>query len=238
MTRLFVVAVVLFGLCSAAGAEVVVEPAEKSKDPKAKPAYKFEVQKGKFKYDGYRIWGKLTDGDDKPVRGSVTMVFTAYDSKGKFLARANARLGGSSSDGEGLGHVDGLSLETDSAIPARIVWRVISGAEKMKAVKLVKSTDKTSADVGVTFELQRVGKGYSGVRIWGKVRNTTMTTYKRLEVIVTGYDDKGKFIARGRASVGPSNVAPGQVGYVDGISLDTGNSALSKIEWKVIEEKF
>jgi hypothetical protein len=220
----------------AAASDVTVEPA--STDKTAKAAYQFTLQKGIYKYDGYRLWGKLTDADGKPVRGTVVFVVTAYGPKGDFLARASTQLGSERSDDSVLGHINNLALETDGVRPSKVVWRVISEQEAAKKIKSIRSKEKTASDTSLEFTVQGISKGYRGLQIYGKVTNAGTDSFQSLNVIVTAYDAKGKFISRGRSSVSPSKVGPGEVGYVDQLSIDTQGKTPAKFEWKVIKSDF
>lgn len=217
-------------------ADIVVEAEHKTAAMGKKPTYRFVLQKGSFRSGGYTVWGKIVDAENKPVRDSLTIVFTAFAPDGKFIGRANTQIG--RSDSGGVGEIDDLTINTDSAYPATVLWRVVTKSDAFKGLKVEESTDKTSGDVPLQFEVQKIGKGYSGLRIYGKIKNSTKKEFKNIAVIVSAFDADGKLIARGRTSANPGTIQANQVSYIDDLNLDTGTQSPAKLVWKVVESRY
>lgn len=112
-------------------------------------------------------------------------------------------------------------------------------ATAVAELEVEKSKDETAGDTPLTFELQRAGDGgYGGFQVWGKVVNATDKTFENVQVIITIYDAKGGFLGRGRASANPGKIGPGQVSYIDELSVNIEKRKPARLEWKVVRESF
>jgi hypothetical protein len=107
-------------------------------------------------------------------------------------------------------------------------------------IESASSTEKTSIDIPLVFELQRVSTsgGYGGFQVWGKVTNPGDDTYEGIGLIITVYSSKGKLLGRGRTSDRPGVIGKGQVGYVDQFSIEIEKRKPARITWKVVSEGF
>lgn len=196
--------------------------------------YRFELDKFSINYDGVAIWGRaISNSNDRTVR-NVNVVFTAYDEQDKFLGRSIADVQVDTARGSQVGFVNQASMECEGKFPARVEWQITPPQPTFDDVEVVAGKEKTSKDTPLVFQLQKISTGYSGISVFGRIGNGTDEPYEDVMVIVTAYGEDGKFLGRGRTSASPSTVGPGQVGYIDGLGIDIGNSRPVKMEWKVI----
>ncbi len=65
-------------------------------------------------------------------------------------------------------------------------------------IESASSTEKTSTDIPLVFELQRVSTsgGHGGFQVWGKVTNPGDDTYEGIGLIITVYSSKRKLLGR------------------------------------------
>lgn len=101
-------------------------------------------------------------------------------------------------------------------------------------VSVLPSKNKTSADIPLTFELERTewAEGVKQLQLWGTVRNTGKKTFDLVTVIVAAYDSSGKFLGREIKYADPSLIKPGQVSYVNGF-INTGKQLPVRLEYTV-----
>jgi hypothetical protein len=101
-------------------------------------------------------------------------------------------------------------------------------------ITVVKSENKTSADIPVKFKLERTewSIGLDKLQVWGTVTNSGGQTYKYVTVVFSAYDASRKFLGRNTEFAEPTLIKPGQVGYVNGF-LDTAKEMPSELEYNV-----
>lgn len=221
---------------AAQAAEVVVERVKD--DPFAAEPFEFTFQKADFKYDNYAIWGKVTNPKDARLISNLTIVLTVYDADNKFLGRGTSDVGPRREGGSPVGYVDGAQVDIGRGVPARIEWQLIPQSPQYLNLRFQPSVEQTASDVPLVFELQRISTGYGGLQIWGRVTNAGKKTYEGAQVILTAYDANDEFVGRGRDSASPHKIGPGNVTYIDGLSLNIDDRAPVRVEWKVIVEEY
>jgi hypothetical protein len=102
---------------------------------------------------------------------------------------------------------------------------------------ITKSKDVTSKDIPLTFKLEKTTWDGSDIRVWGTVKNPSKTKYTSVQVIFTAKDGNGNFIGRHTWFTDPSEIAEGQVGYIEGDFVDCDGKQPTVLEYSVIGEK-
>jgi hypothetical protein len=111
--------------------------------------------------------------------------------------------------------------------------------ETSAGITFTVSKDKTSSDIPLSFEVQQSKWKYEGIAIWGKIRNDVDDQiYESVSIIFTAYDAKGRFLGRNSVSVTPSKIGEGEVGYVNGGSIELNQGIPARIEWKTISGRY
>lgn len=98
---------------------------------------------------------------------------------------------------------------------------------------IARSTDKTSEDLPLNYAAQKTVFNGRRVELVGSVKNTGGVAYRYVKIYFTASSSAGEFIARTSCYADPSDIAPGQVGYID-CSLDVDGKKPGKIEWSVL----
>lgn len=202
----------------------------------AKPAaepFTFKIERTAPGYEGCAVWGVLKSNVPGRSLKDVSVLLIAYDADGKFLGRTITQASGGESGPADVGYVNECSIDTGKQLPAKVEAKVLA-PPSFEGIEVVKSPDKTSADTPLVFQLDKVGSGYGGLTLWGRVTNPTDDVFEDPAVIVTLYGPDGRLLGRGKDSVEPGKVEKGQVGYVDGLSVEVGPFRPAKLEWKVI----
>lgn len=100
----------------------------------------------------------------------------------------------------------------------------------------VENSDRTSRDIPLKFELQKVVWDNNHINVWGKVTNPSNRPYKYVEVSFTALDESGNFLGRNGWYCEPGNINPGEVGYIDDKFIASEGRLPAKIEYKVFGE--
>lgn len=233
MRRPMLTIVFLAAAVSTGRAEVVFE--KSAEGAAASVPFEFKLDKLEFEYDGCTFSGRITNPNDDQLVANLTAVFTALDAQGEFLGRARVQIGEYERAVE-VGFVDECTIDTNKKIPAKIVWQIVLPPD-YSGLEVVKSAEKTSEDIPLAFELQRVGSGYEGLRVWGIVRNSGTKSYENVVVIVSVHAADGSLLGRGRTSAGPSKIGPDQVGYVDALEVNMEAREPATLRWKVVSSE-
>jgi hypothetical protein len=228
MRPLALAIVFLAAAVSTAAAEVVFERSEEGEDV----PFEFKLDKIEFEYDGCSFSGRIVSAESDRLVKNLTAIFTALDGEGGFLGRNRVQIGEYEEAAE-VGYVDQCTIDTNKKIPAKIVWQ-IKLPPSYDDLEVLENSEQTSEDIPLVFELQRVGTGYDGLRVWGIVRNASTKTYENVGVIVSIHAADGSLLGRGRNSASPSKIGPGQIGYVDALDVNVENRKPAKLLWKVV----
>ena len=94
--------------------------------------------------------------------------------------------------------------------------------------------DVTSEDIGLTFQFEKTTFDGTNPNFWGKVTNTSKQKYEYVKVIFTAYDNNGEFLGRHTWFCEPSEIGPGQVGYIEDKFVRTEGRRPVRIVPKVI----
>ena len=125
----------------------------------------------------------------------------------------------------------GRSIHVAVAILCVFSWISVAVAGE---IIVTQSTDVTSKDVPLKFELEKTVWDGQMVHIWGKVSDAGSTKYETVRVVFTAKDASGKFLGRRTWFVDPSDIGPGQVGYIEDKFVDCDGQKPSKIEYSVV----
>lgn len=99
-------------------------------------------------------------------------------------------------------------------------------------ISVSKSQDATAEDLPLTYSAERTEVERTGVLLMGTVKNTGKIPYRYVKVTFTVKKSSGGFITRDVAYTDPTDIGPGQVGYIDKW-IDTGGEVPGKIEWSI-----
>jgi len=102
---------------------------------------------------------------------------------------------------------------------------------------VTKSKDVTSKDIPLKFTLEKTTWDGDDVKLWGTVKNTGNVKYTSVRVIFTARDAKGKFIGRNSWYIDPTDIGPGQVGYIEDKFVQCEGRRPTSVEFSVIGEK-
>ena len=99
--------------------------------------------------------------------------------------------------------------------------------------RFVKSEDKTSDDIFLSFKVDKTKWEYGKVRIWRRVENTGSRKYDYVKITFTAKSQGGEFIERNFTFFDPRSIAPDQVGYITDFGLDCDGVEPYAIEYKI-----
>lgn len=113
-----------------------------------------------------------------------------------------------------------------------IAFLVMVSAAFSQDIKVVKG-DKTSADKYFDYASDGATETYNGIRIHGRLTNTSPKTFDMVAVTLTVKDGEGKLIERDQSPVRPGAMGPGETSFHEmDIKVGRGVSP-AVIEWSV-----
>ena len=101
----------------------------------------------------------------------------------------------------------------------------------------VKFEHKTSADLPLTFEPQKVKWKHEKIGIWGVVKNTGSEKYEFIYVSFTCLDKDRNFLGRDKTPVDPHTLASGEEGDLNEVRLDSDEKLPAIIQIKITGDR-
>ena len=99
---------------------------------------------------------------------------------------------------------------------------------------VVSSSDKTSKDIPLKFELEKTVWDGEDLKVWGVVSNNSNGSYKFVKVIFTARDYEDRFIGRQSWHVDPSGIGQNEVGYIEGKHIGCEGRRPDRLEFSVV----
>ena len=96
-----------------------------------------------------------------------------------------------------------------------------------------KSSEKTAKDMPFGYEAEKTTMEGNYVRLIGTVKNTGKECYLYVRVTFTANKGYSTFMTRDVAYAEPSEIGPGQVGYIDA-RINVDGIKPDRIEWSVM----
>jgi len=84
----------------------------------------------------------------------------------------------------------------------------------MTKLTVIKTTERTSADIPLEFKLDSIRLDDPFLFIIGSIVNNSHFSFSSVAILFTARDQENNFINRDDLSVRPNTLRPGEVGYV------------------------
>ncbi len=116
-----------------------------------------------------------------------------------------------------------------------LVSLLMCGMTVAGEIKVIPSPQKASRDTGLELVVERIEISTGRLEIQGTVENTGSQVAGFVRVFLTIKDAGGNFITRGDYLVDPSEIGPGEVGYLDR-RIDVKGKTPGIVEYTVVND--
>ena len=112
------------------------------------------------------------------------------------------------------------------------------GADAETTLPALKFEDKTSANMPITFTVQKTKWRNEKIQIWGQFTNNGHIEFKSVSVSLTALDKDRKFLGRQKHYSDPMDLEPGEEGTINAGWIDTEKKVPKYIQFKVQAKQY